>query len=87
MWAAQFHARRENLLVVLATGLFAAALCFVAPTLLDSMDYLVLDLPLFLQGRRQTVLAADFPAHDYRFWTDLVAVHQQRLNQNYTKPQ
>jgi len=55
--------------------------------LLDSMDYLVLDLPLFLQGRRQTVLAADFPAHDYRFWTDLVAVHQQRLNQNYTKPQ
>ena len=30
---------REDLLVVLATGLFAAGLCFVAPTLLKSGDY------------------------------------------------
>jgi hypothetical protein len=34
----KLRARREDLLVVLATGLFAAGLCFVAPTLLESAD-------------------------------------------------
>lgn len=39
MLRGQFPARWETLLVVLATGLFAAALCFASPTLFESMDY------------------------------------------------
>ena len=41
------RASRENLLVVLAVGLFAAGLCFIPPTLLESSDYLVLWKPSF----------------------------------------
>jgi hypothetical protein len=41
MLGGQFPARRENLLVALGTGLFAAGLCFVAPTLLESVDYVL----------------------------------------------
>ena len=33
------RARRENLLVVLATGLFAAGLCFIPPTVFEGLGY------------------------------------------------
>ncbi len=39
MLAGQFRARREDLIVVVATGLFAAGLCFPEPKLLESVDY------------------------------------------------
>jgi len=39
MLRGQLATRWENRLVVLATGLFAAGLCFIPPTLFESMDY------------------------------------------------
>ena len=41
------RARREDLLVVLATGLFAAGLCFVPPTVFESGDYVLYWRPTF----------------------------------------
>ena len=41
MSGGQLPARWENLLVALATALFAAGLCFVAPTLFEAADYVV----------------------------------------------
>ena len=35
----RLRARTEDLLVVFATGLVAAVLCFVRPTLFQSADY------------------------------------------------
>ena len=43
----QISARREDILVVLATGLFAAGLCFIAPTVLQSLDYVAMWKPSF----------------------------------------
>ena len=43
----RLRGRLENLLVVLATGVFAAGLCFVAPTLLESVDYVRVWKPIF----------------------------------------
>ena len=40
-------ARREDLLVVLATGLFAAGLCFVPPTVSESGDFVLYSKPTF----------------------------------------
>jgi Bacterial membrane protein YfhO len=39
MFDGQSRARCQNLLVVLATGMFAAELCFVPPTLFEGLDY------------------------------------------------
>jgi hypothetical protein len=41
MSSVRWRARREDLLVVLATGLFAAVLCFVRPTIFESADYVL----------------------------------------------
>jgi hypothetical protein len=41
------RARSEDLLVVLAVALFAAGLCFIPPTLLESSDYLIIWKPSF----------------------------------------
>src|ERR1022692_789483 len=41
------RARREDLLVVLATGLLAAGLCFVPPTVFESGDYVLYWRPTF----------------------------------------
>ena len=43
----RLRARREDLLVVLATGLFAAVLCFVRPTIFESADYVLYWRPTF----------------------------------------
>jgi hypothetical protein len=43
----RLHARLENLLVVLATGLFAAGVCFVVPTVLEGSDYVTMWKPSF----------------------------------------
>lgn len=37
----KLRARGEALLVVLATGLFAAGLCFVRPMVFESVDYVL----------------------------------------------
>jgi hypothetical protein len=47
MSGGQLGVRWENTLVVLATGLFAAGLCFVAPTLVESVDYVQYWKPTF----------------------------------------
>ena len=47
MLAALFRTRREDLVVVLATGLFAAALCFAGTELLESWDYVQFLRPNF----------------------------------------
>jgi hypothetical protein len=47
MSGVQLRARREDLLVVLATGLFAAGLCFVQPTVFESGDYVLYWKPTF----------------------------------------
>ena len=58
------HARRcariENLLVVLAAGLFAAGLCFVRPTIFESVDYVLYWKPTF-QFLADTVRAGGIP--------------------------
>jgi tetratricopeptide (TPR) repeat protein len=43
----RLRTRREDLLVVLATGLFASALCFVRPTIFESADYVLCWKPVF----------------------------------------
>ena len=47
MSGGQFPARWEKLLVLLATGLFAADLCFVAPTLPETSGYVDFWKPTF----------------------------------------
>ena len=41
----QLRTGREQVLVVLATGLFTAALCFLPPTVFESADYLPVGEP------------------------------------------
>jgi tetratricopeptide (TPR) repeat protein len=43
----RLRARREDLLVLLATGLFSAVLCFVPPTIFESADYVLYSKPTF----------------------------------------
>src|ERR1022692_1945978 len=43
----RLRTRREDLLVVLATGLFASALGFVRPTIFESADYVLCWKPVF----------------------------------------
>ena len=56
----KLRARGENLLIVLATGLFAAGLCFVRPTVFESLDYVQYWRPT-LQFLADTVRAGTIP--------------------------
>ena len=56
----RLRASRENLLVVLATGLFAAVLCFVRPTIFESADYVLCWKPIF-QFLADAVRAGEVP--------------------------
>jgi tetratricopeptide (TPR) repeat protein len=47
MSGVQLRPRAEILLVVLATGLFTAGLCFVPPTVFESADYVLFLRPMF----------------------------------------
>ena len=64
--AGQFGSRRENLLALLATGLFAAGLFFAAPTLLESADYLEVWNPI-IQLLADTVREGHLP-----FWNSYI---------------
>jgi hypothetical protein len=56
----RLRARSENLLVVLTVGLFAAGLCFVRPTVFESLDYVLCWRPAF-QFLADTVRAGAMP--------------------------
>jgi hypothetical protein len=56
----KLRARGEDLLVVLATGLFTAGLCFVRPTVFESVDYVLYWRPTF-QFLADTVRAGGLP--------------------------
>jgi hypothetical protein len=56
----KLRARREDLLVVAACGLFAAGLCFLRPTVFESLDYVQYWRPTF-QFLADTVRAGVLP--------------------------
>jgi len=60
MSCAPLRARAENLLVVVATGLFAAGLCFVRPTVFEGLGYVTYWRPTF-QFLAHTVRAGVMP--------------------------
>ena len=60
MAGVRLRARREPLLVVLATGLFAAGLCFLRPTVFEGLDYVQYWRPTF-QFLANTVRAGVIP--------------------------
>ena len=60
MAGVRLRARRETLLVVLATGLFAAGLCFLRPTVFEGLDYVQYWKPTF-QFLADTVRAGVIP--------------------------
>jgi hypothetical protein len=56
----RLRARREDLLVVLVTGLFTAGLCFVPPTVFEGLSYVTYWRPT-LQFLANTVHAGVIP--------------------------
>jgi hypothetical protein len=60
MSGVQWRGRKEDLLVLLATGLFAAGLCFVPPTVFESGDYVLYCKPTY-QFLADTVRAGGIP--------------------------